>query len=200
MAHRVLGRGSLPLRAPDQIAICAGCGINTHVLRVAKLLPPEVMDREHLGRETLACIDCAWGWFEFPVKEAALFVRGGDAQWVHTRQQVRQLLARPIGPEMAMAVPTIGGRSLIPQLRWGYITTERGLVTWNEEACAILRTASEAVGAGVDPDDLGRFVPQFDTVFLHGDRALGWWEVFRTWQGTPLFDVVVRVCHDSPVS
>jgi hypothetical protein len=99
------------------------------------------------------------------------------------------LLSQNLPSDYAVILPMRGQKHLMPSAKWGYITSDSGVVSWNEESAFLFRLMLAAREAGAKKSDYEKQAPSLAVLQKAGPEAFSWWETFKRWSGTPHFEI-----------
>lgn len=183
-----------PAKIPrDRAGTCARCGaFDEHCSRVKAVVSDKFTGWEAYTRhvDPLWCTACAWGHTDGVLRTRAWRIGGG-----RTVQPDRALLAeelsKPVPPLVALVVPVSRHKHLLPEARWGVVTTDDRHLVWEHEEAALFKTVQWLRGLGFNETHLAERTPRFE-VLTRCDGAtmalvMSRWESLSVWRQDPAY-------------
>lgn len=139
------------------------------------------------------CQPCAWAFTGATLRTQPMLVSAAGAQ-VPTRALVVALLGTPVPETIALTLPVLGKKHLLPAARWGSVTSDQGPLGWGSAEANLFSCLLRAREAGCTEGDLAAAAPPF-TLMRSGVGAaelFSIWECFGVWRSLPHWPVAVR--------
>lgn len=188
VAWNALG-GPAPVVNSGPVARCGRCNQEQSLKLLREILSSNFTGWEQVDPSSLGlCSPCAWAYQESLLRTKAVLIDQTSASWVGMDTLVL-LLSHPLSSNHAVTLPMRGQKHLMPSAKWGYITSDSGSVTWNEEAASLLRTMLLARESGAKKSDYEKQAPSLAVIQSAGSESFAWWETFTRWSGTPHFEI-----------
>jgi len=179
--------------------VCARCEVITVLMPIQEVVSSNFTGWEGLAPEAQGlCESCSWSFRESRLRINAVLVHSElGAVWA-SRDQVTACLQVPLTEEVALSVPILGKKHLLPYSEWGTVVGDDGALPWREPEAKLTCVVVALRSFGVRESEMGEPVPPYRVVsdLLADTQAtldlMAKWEELRPWQGTPQFAIAIR--------
>lgn len=196
VAWKALGAPA-PVATSGPVARCGRCS-QEQSLNLFR----EILSSNFTGWETLdptskgLCQSCSWAYTEAHLRTTPMMIAHESAHAASV-SELKIALASALSQRLAISLPIRGQKHLLPSCRWGSISSDFGVISWDDQAALLFVDMLTAREAGAKSADLESHAPSIDVVRSAGEQAFDWWQTFRRWQGTPQFSIAQYVAGRS---
>lgn len=206
-AEGIIGRGVDPLwvlwhasgkptpdAAPrDRAGRCARCGaFDEAASRVKAVVSDKFTGWESYTRhaDPLWCTACAWGHTDSMLRTQPWRIGAGRTIKA-TRTLLAEELTRPVPPLVAILVPVSRHKHLLPDARWGVVTTDDRHLVWEHEEAALFKTVQWLRGLGFNEAALTERTPRFEVLTRCDGPTMALiltrWATLAPWRQDPAY-------------
>lgn len=177
--------------AADAVGPCASCGVHTDTgIPVASVVSAKFTNWDLLRHggpgDPHWCPACHWSYTDPLLRTEPLLIHTDGTSTRPTPTVLRALLIAPLPLTAAVTLPVGKRKHLLPQARWGSVTSDHGPMPWTARDAFRFITVLRLRRLGFTEADLRRDAPPFDPFArLAADeqgRTLSDWQEVNTWR------------------
>lgn len=172
-----------PTSAPrDRAGACARCGsFDEAASRVKAVVSDKFTGWESYTRhaDPLWCTACTWGHTDSVLRTRPWRIGGGRT--VHAdRTILAEELAQPVAPLVALVIPVSRHKHLLPDARWGVVTTDDRHLVWEQDEANLFKAVQWLRSLGFTETHLAERTPNFDVLTRRDGGTIA--AVVRRWE------------------
>lgn len=166
----------IPDKAPrDRAGTCARCGaFDDNASRVKAVVSDKFTGWEDYTRhrDPLWCTACAWGHSDGTLRTQPWRIGGGRTIRA-TRTTLAEELSQPVPPLVSLVVPVSRHKHLLPDARWGVVTTDERHLVWEHEEARLFTLVQWLRGLGFNEASLREATPRFEVLTRANGATMG---------------------------
>lgn len=182
-----------PTAPRDRSGTCARCGAFDHAAsRVKAVVSDKFTGWDAYTRhlDPLWCTACAWGHTDGGLRTQPWRIGGG---WTvrADRSVLADALAQPLPALVSLVVPVSRHKHLLPQARWGVVTTDDRHLVWEQDEANLFKVVQWLRSLGFNEVHLRERTPRFDVLARRDGGTLSLvmnrWESLSPWRQDPAY-------------
>ncbi len=141
------------------------------------------------------CESCAWSFTEETAKVTPILIFSNKARKA-TRRDLTKYLSKPLPSNVALSLPVLHKKHILPRAQWGCVVSDKGAYSWGVDEATLFNSLLFLRNLGSNEGDLEKKAPPLNIVTkLNQEENV---KLFDTWgsivkyQKLPQWDIALR--------